>query len=141
MFFLSSCGSLRSSRAALCRHLPSATTWQIEELVRNDIVPSFILGQRRVRLYLCGYLASSKIWRRRRDLTPGCLYGGRRLASLYLLYFHRREIDLKNRQSLCGSKSCQKKPPKSANLVAIVANLRPGAPDGLLSEVLSPCSA
>jgi hypothetical protein len=26
----------------------SATTWQIEELVRNNIVPSFILGQRRV---------------------------------------------------------------------------------------------
>ena len=26
----------------------STTTWQIEELVRNNIVPSFILGQRRV---------------------------------------------------------------------------------------------
>jgi hypothetical protein len=26
----------------------STTTWQIDELVRNNIVPSFILGQRRV---------------------------------------------------------------------------------------------
>jgi hypothetical protein len=26
----------------------STTTWQIEELVRNNTVPSFILGQRRV---------------------------------------------------------------------------------------------
>jgi hypothetical protein len=38
-------------------------------------------------------------------LTVGRLIGWPRL---YLLCFHRREIDLKNRQSLCGSKSRQK---------------------------------
>jgi len=26
----------------------STTTWQIEELLRNNVIPSFILGQRRV---------------------------------------------------------------------------------------------